>query len=310
MDPYNIAICFGPTLLPIPDGKDQVSYQNSVNEVVKSLIIHYELVFNPRIAGPRYERYSDIMLTPIDPPEIQDIFGDSVDDNFGSTPNESNTGCGMDTVSSANIFNYSDGSTHQLGSPTNSSMVCSINGQQLMGQRLFPQPSITKHQQNNPYVDRPDPDNNNGVPPSSTTFLQNQQSMTGKLSEEHQYAFPSGYFTADSDPHKDRQQEHQLHSAVYHTSPDKRFRKLDLNDNLSSSVIEGHKWRDQLPPSYNSPFCSPVMTERNFILTSPRVTSPRRNKGPAPDPPCSDLYSVINRFVTIQNISTNNNYLF
>lgn len=24
MDPYNLAICFGPTLLPIPEGKDQV----------------------------------------------------------------------------------------------------------------------------------------------------------------------------------------------------------------------------------------------------------------------------------------------
>ena len=24
MDPYNLAICFGPTLMPIPDGKDQV----------------------------------------------------------------------------------------------------------------------------------------------------------------------------------------------------------------------------------------------------------------------------------------------
>lgn len=26
MDPYNLAICFGPTLLPIPEGKDQVVY--------------------------------------------------------------------------------------------------------------------------------------------------------------------------------------------------------------------------------------------------------------------------------------------
>ena len=26
MDPYNLAICFGPTLVPIPEDKDQVNY--------------------------------------------------------------------------------------------------------------------------------------------------------------------------------------------------------------------------------------------------------------------------------------------
>lgn len=29
MDPYNLAVCFGPTLLPIPDGKDQVQFLKS-----------------------------------------------------------------------------------------------------------------------------------------------------------------------------------------------------------------------------------------------------------------------------------------
>ncbi|KAG0418838.1 hypothetical protein HPB47_004564 [Ixodes persulcatus] len=33
MDPYNLAICFGPTLVPIPEDKDQVQYQNLVNEL-------------------------------------------------------------------------------------------------------------------------------------------------------------------------------------------------------------------------------------------------------------------------------------
>jgi len=39
MDPYNLAICFGPTLLPIPPDRDQVSYQASVNEIIKTIII-------------------------------------------------------------------------------------------------------------------------------------------------------------------------------------------------------------------------------------------------------------------------------
>ena len=35
MDAYNIAVCFGPTLLPVPDGYDQVSTQANVNEIIK-----------------------------------------------------------------------------------------------------------------------------------------------------------------------------------------------------------------------------------------------------------------------------------
>jgi SLIT-ROBO Rho GTPase activating protein len=40
MDAYNLAICFGPTLLPIPPDRDQVSYQSNVHEVVKTVIVH------------------------------------------------------------------------------------------------------------------------------------------------------------------------------------------------------------------------------------------------------------------------------
>uniref|UniRef100_A0A914IAM6 non-specific serine/threonine protein kinase n=1 Tax=Globodera rostochiensis TaxID=31243 RepID=A0A914IAM6_GLORO len=58
MDPYNLAICFGPTLLPIPEGKHQVCYQNSVNEVIKNLIVHSDAIFNARVPGPRYEKYA------------------------------------------------------------------------------------------------------------------------------------------------------------------------------------------------------------------------------------------------------------
>ena len=35
MDAYNIAVCFGPTLLPVPDGYDQVTTQANVNEIIK-----------------------------------------------------------------------------------------------------------------------------------------------------------------------------------------------------------------------------------------------------------------------------------
>ncbi|XP_078104601.1 SLIT-ROBO Rho GTPase-activating protein 3 isoform X2 [Sander vitreus] len=58
MDPYNLAICFGPTLMPIPDGQDPVACQAHVNEVIKTIIIHNELIFpNQReLDGPVYEK--------------------------------------------------------------------------------------------------------------------------------------------------------------------------------------------------------------------------------------------------------------
>ncbi|XP_026532570.1 SLIT-ROBO Rho GTPase-activating protein 2 isoform X3 [Notechis scutatus] len=49
MDPYNLAICFGPTLMSVPEGHDQVSCQAHVNELIKTIIIQHENVF----PGPR-----------------------------------------------------------------------------------------------------------------------------------------------------------------------------------------------------------------------------------------------------------------
>jgi len=46
MDAYNIAVCFGPTLLPVPDNYDQVTTQANVNEIIKvsfCLIAHFRI---------------------------------------------------------------------------------------------------------------------------------------------------------------------------------------------------------------------------------------------------------------------------
>lgn len=58
MDPYNLAICFGPTLMPIPDGQDPVACQAHVNEVIKTIIVNHEVIFpNQReLDGPVYEK--------------------------------------------------------------------------------------------------------------------------------------------------------------------------------------------------------------------------------------------------------------
>ncbi|XP_029008085.1 SLIT-ROBO Rho GTPase-activating protein 3-like isoform X2 [Betta splendens] len=58
MDPYNLAICFGPTLMPIPDEQDPVACQAHVNEVIKTIIIHHEGIFPTlrELDGPVYEK--------------------------------------------------------------------------------------------------------------------------------------------------------------------------------------------------------------------------------------------------------------
>ncbi|XP_064216371.1 SLIT-ROBO Rho GTPase-activating protein 2 isoform X6 [Aotus nancymaae] len=58
MDPYNLAICFGPSLMSVPEGHDQVSCQAHVNELIKTIIIHHENIFpSPReLEGPVYSR--------------------------------------------------------------------------------------------------------------------------------------------------------------------------------------------------------------------------------------------------------------
>ncbi|XP_022165979.1 SLIT-ROBO Rho GTPase-activating protein 1-like isoform X1 [Myzus persicae] len=59
MDVYNLAICFGPTLVPVPEEKDQVQYQNLVNDLIKNIILFHEDIFpSPSdIGGLVYEKY-------------------------------------------------------------------------------------------------------------------------------------------------------------------------------------------------------------------------------------------------------------
>uniref|UniRef100_A0A672ICE0 SLIT-ROBO Rho GTPase-activating protein 1 n=1 Tax=Salarias fasciatus TaxID=181472 RepID=A0A672ICE0_SALFA len=68
MDPYNLAICFGPTLMPIPDDQDPVACQAHVNEVIKTVIIHHEAIFPTlrELDGPVYEKCMPGTLDEID----------------------------------------------------------------------------------------------------------------------------------------------------------------------------------------------------------------------------------------------------
>ncbi|GAU93561.1 hypothetical protein RvY_05486 [Ramazzottius varieornatus] len=56
MDRFNLAICFGPTLLPIPESRDQVQYQQRVNVLIKNIFMYQEDIFASNF-GMVYEKY-------------------------------------------------------------------------------------------------------------------------------------------------------------------------------------------------------------------------------------------------------------
>ncbi|XP_039264984.2 SLIT-ROBO Rho GTPase-activating protein 1-like isoform X3 [Styela clava] len=56
MDAYNLAVCFGPTLLQVPESYDQVSCQANVNEIIKTIILYHEDIFPDSLDGPKYEK--------------------------------------------------------------------------------------------------------------------------------------------------------------------------------------------------------------------------------------------------------------
>ncbi|XP_018432332.1 PREDICTED: SLIT-ROBO Rho GTPase-activating protein 2 [Nanorana parkeri] len=56
MDPYNLAICFGPSLMCVPDNHDQVSCQSHINELIKTIIMQHDSIFQgpSELDGPVY----------------------------------------------------------------------------------------------------------------------------------------------------------------------------------------------------------------------------------------------------------------
>ena len=76
MDPYNLAICFGPTLVPIPTDRDQVQFQNLVNELIKNFIIFHEDIFPNDSLGVVYEKYISS-----EPDDVQEYGNDDITAN-------------------------------------------------------------------------------------------------------------------------------------------------------------------------------------------------------------------------------------
>ncbi|XP_039627011.1 LOW QUALITY PROTEIN: SLIT-ROBO Rho GTPase-activating protein 3 [Polypterus senegalus] len=91
MDPYNLAICFGPTLMPIPDGQDPVACQAHVNEVIKTIIVHHETIFPSHrvLDGPVYEKCMTGGEEYCDSPHSEPGTIDEVDHDNGTEPHTS-----------------------------------------------------------------------------------------------------------------------------------------------------------------------------------------------------------------------------
>jgi len=58
MDASNLASCLAPTLLPIPEDKDQVQYLTHTIELIRTIITHHEEIFPSDGNGPVYEKFA------------------------------------------------------------------------------------------------------------------------------------------------------------------------------------------------------------------------------------------------------------
>ncbi|BFZ10566.1 hypothetical protein BsWGS_13608 [Bradybaena similaris] len=112
MDPYNLAICFGPTLLPIPPDRDQVTFQSSVNEIIKIIIVHQEEIF-PNDGGETYEK----ML--LDRRDSVDAI-DEDDEETSSLPSDEEE---PDVIEATAVFDFDARSPRELSFKRGDSLV-------------------------------------------------------------------------------------------------------------------------------------------------------------------------------------------
>ncbi|XP_048462467.1 SLIT-ROBO Rho GTPase-activating protein 3 isoform X1 [Rhincodon typus] len=114
MDPYNLAICFGPTLMPIPDGQDPVSCQAHVNEVIKSIIVNHEGIFpsHKELEGPVYEKCMTGGEEYCDSPHSEPGTIDEVDHDNGTEPHTSDDE--MEQIEAIAKFDYVGRSPREL----------------------------------------------------------------------------------------------------------------------------------------------------------------------------------------------------
>ncbi|XP_008318403.1 SLIT-ROBO Rho GTPase-activating protein 2 isoform X1 [Cynoglossus semilaevis] len=119
MDPYNLAICFGPTLMSVPEGHDQVSCQAHVNELIKTIIIHHDTIFpGPQdLQGPIYTipgTGDDFCDSPhCEPPLVEEPAPDTVAVSHNSEDGSLNVS-ESDPIEAIARFDYSGRTSREL----------------------------------------------------------------------------------------------------------------------------------------------------------------------------------------------------
>ncbi|UJR08493.1 hypothetical protein I4U23_012759 [Adineta vaga] len=73
MDASNLASCLAPSLMPIPEDKDQVQYVTHTIELIRTIITHHDDIFPASDDGPIYEKFA--ITIPIEGEEDEDDEG-------------------------------------------------------------------------------------------------------------------------------------------------------------------------------------------------------------------------------------------
>lgn len=107
MSAYNLAICFGPTLMRAPEDKDQVQFQNQINALIENMIVYHEDIFPKEISGMRYEKY--ITNNPFDDIDIGDSPTDQNNEDV-DTQSEDDS----DTYEATALFDFEARSDREL----------------------------------------------------------------------------------------------------------------------------------------------------------------------------------------------------
>ncbi|UJR37747.1 hypothetical protein I4U23_030441 [Adineta vaga] len=107
MDASNLASCLTPTLMPIPEDKDQVQYLTHTIELIRIIIIHHEEIFPSDGDGPVYEKFA--IMVPIDGEEDEDDEGIS-ERSLRRTPSDDEA----ETIEALALFDYSGRTDKEL----------------------------------------------------------------------------------------------------------------------------------------------------------------------------------------------------
>ncbi|CAF1293357.1 unnamed protein product [Rotaria sp. Silwood1] len=79
MDASNLASCLAPTLMPIPEDKDQVQYLTHTIELIRTMITRHEEIFPINDDDPIYEKFA--ITIPIDGEEDEDDEGEIISEH-------------------------------------------------------------------------------------------------------------------------------------------------------------------------------------------------------------------------------------